>query len=129
MLVRSLLSLCLLTSAACDDGSSTGTPDAPRVDAFVSRVEQVNCQGATIAATFLTLDTRFQPATATINRGEIVKFDTTTDHPIIPTRDGLMTDPEIRVGPSNTKCLKFIASGTFRFECMTHQYIGTLTVN
>ena len=129
MFVRSLLAISLLALVACGDDGGTATPDGPRQDAQVSTVMQVNCQGATIAATFLTRDIRFEPTAATINRGEIVQFDTTADHPIIPARDGVMTDPEIRLGPSSTKCLKFPAAGTFRFECMTHYYIGTLTVN
>ena len=131
MFVRSSLAISLLALTACsgDDGGGTGTPDGPRQDAQVTTVTEVNCTGATVAASFMTLASSFMPTAATINRGDVVKFDTGADHPVIPSRDGMMTDPGIVVGPSKTKCLKFSASGTFKFECMTHQYKGTLTVN
>jgi plastocyanin len=129
MSTRSSLAFSLFALAACgggDDGG--GNPDASQVDAKVSTVMEVTCP-ATTPVTFTTLATSFMPTSATISRGEIVKFDTSTTHPIIPARDGLNTDPGIMVGEAKTKCLMFMAAGTFRFQCQQHNYIGTLTVN
>lgn len=129
MFVRSLLSLCLLTSAACDDGSSTGTPDAPRVDGQTSRVMEVTCPGTTPVA-FRTLDTRFEPQNATITVGQIVKFESTLiDHPIGPLIGDPLSDPDLVVQGGRTKCFSFLAAGSFKFRCTAHNYLGTLTVN
>lgn len=129
MSARSLLAISLFALTACGDEGGSGTPDAPGgMDAPGATVVEVTCP-ATPAATFRTLLTSFDPPTATINRGEIVEFDTTADHPVIPARDGVMTDPGIMVGPSRTKCLMFTATGTFRFVCQQHDYLGTITVN
>jgi plastocyanin len=40
-----------------------------------------------------------------------------------------MTDPGIVVGEGQTKCLTFTATGTFKFICTAHSYLGTITVN
>ena len=134
MSIRSSLALSLALSlfalAACGGGDDGGSPaDAPSgVDAKVSTVMEVTCP-ATTPATFMTLGSSFMPTSATVSRGAIVKFDTGADHPIIPARDGVNTDPGIMVGPSKTKCLMFTVAGTFRFECQQHSYIGTLIVN
>jgi plastocyanin len=128
MSVRTLLATSILALTACSDGGGGDTPDAPRVDAPGPTVMTVTCP-ATPAATFKTLASSFDPPTATINRGDIVKFETTPTHPVIPARDGMMTDPGIMVGENKVGCLMFTATGTFRFVCGSHDYLGTITVN
>ena len=128
MLVRTSLALSLLALAACDDGGG-GTPDAPPTDAPASAVMEVTCP-ATPAATFVTQASSFSPASATINVGQVVKFESTAGHPIGPFNGNpAETDPGIAVAETRTKCLMFTRAGTFKFICTAHTYLGTLTVN
>ena len=128
MSVRSVLAISLLTLAACGGDDGNDMPDGAPKDSSSPTVMEVTCP-ATPAATFRTLASTFDPTTATISRGGIVKFETTTDHPVIPARDGVMTDTGIMVGENRTKCLTFTATGTFRFVCGVHNYLGVITVN
>lgn len=127
MSVRSLLPLCLLASAACgDDGA---TPDAPRlIDAPAATVMTVTCPAGNVT-TLTTLGTAFDMPTLTITRGQIVKFVSTPTHPVGPFPGGQMTDPGLVVPENQTRCLMFTATGTFKFICTVHQYLGTITVN
>ena len=127
MFVRSLLSLCLLASAACgDDGA---TPDAPRqIDAPAATVMTVTCPAGAVP-TLTTLGTAFDMPTLSITQGQIVKFISTPTHPVGPFPGGQMTDPGIVVPENQTRCLMFTAKGTFKFICTVHQYLGTITVN
>jgi plastocyanin len=128
MSVRSLLAISILTLAACSD-DSTGTPDGPpTVDAPSATVMAVTCP-ATVAETITTQAASFDKPTATISRGAIVKFVSTSTHPIGPFPGGQMTDPGIVVGEGQTKCLMFTAAGTFKYICTVHSYLGTITVN
>jgi plastocyanin len=128
MPARSLLAFSVLNLVACGGGDDGGAVDAPKADAQKATVMEVTCP-AQPAVTFTTLASSFMPTSATISRGGIVKFDTSATHPVIPARDGVMTDPGIMVGESKTKCLMFTATGTFRFVCQQHDYLGTITVN
>ncbi len=129
MSVRSLLAISILTLAACSDDGGGGTPDAPRADAQTSAVMEVTCP-ATTPVTFSTLETRFDPPTAAITMGQIVKFESTNStHPIIPIPNDPLSDPDLRVPAGQTKCFTFLATGMFKFQCMQHGYAGTLTVN
>jgi len=130
MTIRSSLALSLLTLAACGGGDddSGGTPDAAsQVDAQVSTVMAVTCP-ATPAETITTQSLSFDKPNVTISRGAIVKFVSTATHPIGPFA-GADTDPGIVVPEGQTKCLMFTASGTFKFVCKVHSYLGTITVN
>jgi plastocyanin len=129
MSLRSLIAISVLALAACggDDGGN-GTPDAPKVDAQTATVVAVTCPATTVP-TITTLATSFDMQTLTISRGSIVKFVSTATHPIVPFPTGEMTDPGIVVAEGQTKCLMFTASGTFKFICKTHSYLGTITVN
>ncbi|HWU88802.1 MAG TPA: hypothetical protein VN253_16160 [Kofleriaceae bacterium] len=128
MSVRSLLSVCLLASAACGGGDG-GTPDASKQpDAAAPTVMMVTCP-ATPAKTITTMGTAFDMPTSTITQGQIVKFVSTPTHPIGPFPGGQMTDPGIVVPENQTRCLQFTAKGTFKFICTQHMYLGTITVN
>lgn len=132
MSIRSLLAISALAlTAACgggDDGNG-GTPDAPRPDAQPSTVMEVTCP-ATTPVTFTTQASSFSPSTATIAVGQTVKFvSTSTDHPIGPLTGDPLSDPGLRVPATQTKCFTFMATGTFKFICTVHSYLGTLTVN
>jgi plastocyanin len=129
MFVRSLFAISILASAACSDDSGGGTPDAPRADAQTSRVMEVTCP-ATTPVTFTTLEMRFEPQTAAITMGQIVKIESTnSEHPIIPIPNDPLSDPDLRVPGGETKCFTFLAKRMFKFQCMKHGYAGTLTVN
>ena len=129
MSTRSLLAISILTLAACSDDSGGGTPDAPRADAQTSRVMEVTCP-ATTPVTFTTLESRFDPPTAAITMGQIVKLvSDRSDHPIGPIPLDSMSDPGLVVPGGQTKCFSFLATGTFRFRCTQHGYAGTITVN
>jgi len=129
MFVRSLLAISVLALTACgggDDGG--GTPDAARVDAPTATVVTVTCP-ATVAETITTQALSFDKPNVTISRGAIVKFVSTSTHPIGPFPGGQMTDPGIIVPEGQTRCLMFTATGTFKFICTVHSYLGTITVN
>lgn len=130
MLVRSSLAILILALATCggDDGGATVDATTGR-DAPASSVMEVTCP-TNPAASFITQATSFSPTTATINVGQIVKFESTSSHPIGPFNgDPSMTDPGIVVPETKTKCFTFTRAGTFKFICTTHFYAGTLTVN
>jgi plastocyanin len=130
MSVRCSLAISLLALAACGGGGGE-TVDAPAgVDAKASNVMEVTCP-ATTPVTFTTtsLSSSFNPTTASITLGQIVKFDTALDHPIGPISGDPLSDPGLVVGGGMTKCFNFLAKGTYKFRCTTHNFVGTLTVN
>lgn len=131
MSLRSSLALSLLALAACggDDGGNTQVDAPTGVDAAASKVMEVTCP-ATTPVTFMTLDQSFMPTTATITMGQIVKITSTNStHPITPIPGDPLSDPGLRVPAGQTKCFNFLATGTFKFQCMTHGFVGSLTVN
>ena len=129
MSVRSLLAISAFALSACGGGDEGAKPDAPRPpDARPSTVMAVTCP-ATVADTITTQLSSFDKPNVTITRDAIVKFVSTSDHPIGPLSDLSMSDPGIVVAEGQTKCLKFTAAGTFKFICTRHSYLGTITVN
>jgi len=128
MSVRCSLALSVLALAACGDDGGGGVDAPSGVDAAPATVMMVTCP-ATPAATIMTQATSFSPATATISKGAIIQFVSTATHPIGPFPGGQMTDPGIVVPENTTRCLQFTASGTFKFICTVHSYLGTVTVN
>jgi plastocyanin len=86
---------------------------------------------ATTPVTFVAQLSSFNPPTASITLGQIVKFDTsaTLNHPIGPIPGEPLSDPGLVVPAGKTKCFNFLATGTFKFQCTVHSYVGTLTVN
>jgi plastocyanin len=51
-----------------------------------------------------------------------------SNHSVVPDTSA-ETDTGLRVGFSETKCLKFTVAGTFHFKCDPHGFMGTITVN
>ncbi len=74
----------------------------------------------------MTLSTAFSPASATITQGQIVKFVSTSTHPIAALSG---TDPTLNVPENQTKCFRFTMPGTYKFKCTIHGFVGMLTVN
>jgi plastocyanin len=130
MLVRSSLAISILVLAACGGDDGGAAIDAPTgVDAPASKVMEVTCP-ATTPVTFMTQDTSFSPAMASITLGQIVKFiSTNSTHPIGPIPGDPLSDPGLRVPAGQTKCFNFLAKQTYKFQCTVHGYAGTLTVN
>lgn len=120
-----ILRFAMLALAACSGGGDDD--DTPPTDGpAVGKVMEVTpCAGET--ATIMTLDTRFDPMTATITKNQIVKFINDPGHDIKP--NGTMTDAALLIGDGQTKCFKFTATGTFGFRCAIHGFVGTITVN
>lgn len=130
MSIRSLLAISALALSACGGGDEGANPDAPKppMDAPAATVMTVTCP-ATVADTITTQSISFDKPNVTVTRDAIVRFVSTAGHPIGPTRDGIMSDPGIRVPEGQTRCLRFTATGTFKFICTAHDYLGTITVN
>ena len=128
MSVRSWLAISVLALAACNDGGAAA-PDASEVDAPTVAVKEVTCPAAP-AASFVTTGTMFSPSAATISVGQIVKLESNSlDHPIGPFNgDPSLTDPALVVTAGRTKCFQLMRTGTFKFVCSAHFYVGTLTV-
>jgi plastocyanin len=68
------------------------------------------------------------PASGQINVGGIARFSMHKDHNVIPSRTSAMTDPGLNVSFNETKCLMFTRTGTFKFECSPHGFVGTIVV-
>ena len=130
MSVRYTLSISALILAACGGDGDQAPVDAPSgVDATSSKVAEVACPAST-PVTFTTQDLSFMPSMASITMGQIVKLQSTNStHPIVPIVNDPMSDPGLRVPAGQSKCFNFLATGTFKFQCMVHGYVGTLTVN
>lgn len=129
MSARSLLAFFALALTGCSGDGGGGTPDGPRADAQTSRVMEVTCPAST-PVTFTTLEARFEPQTASITMGQIVKFvSATADHPIGAIPNDQLSDPRLVVPGKETKCFTFLATGMYKFQCTRHGYAGTLTVN
>jgi plastocyanin len=118
-----------LALAACSDPGG-GAPDAAALDAPMPAVTAVTCP-ASPAATIVTTAGSFSPPSTMIGRGQIVKFQTMADHKVgpFPGGDLSVTDPALVVSELQTKCFRFDRTGTFKFICSVHFYLGTLTVN
>ena len=110
---------------ACGGGGDDDdtTPDAP---ANVLEVTPVDPCPGTPDAQFMALASRFEPVSATIGQGQVVKFISDVTHPIAALAG---TDPDLNVPESQTKCFRFTMPGTYKFKCTVHGYVGTLTVN
>ncbi len=97
--------------------------DAPPVTPSIVLVDP--CP-ATPDATITTLATMFDMPSVTINQGQVVKFVSTSTHPISALAG---TDSTLAVPEGATRCFRFTMAGTFKFKCTVHGYTGTLTVN
>lgn len=113
----------LLAACGGDDGGNNNMQmDAPPV----ASVALVDPCPATADATIMTLATRFEPMATTINQGQVVKFESTSTHPV---RAQTGTDPALMIPEGATRCFRFTMPGTYKFQCSVHGYAGTITVN
>jgi plastocyanin len=120
--LTTLVLVSALTACGGGDGESNPPIDmAPPVT--LSVVDP--CPG-TVDATITTLAERFDPAATTISQGQVVKFVTTATHPV-KAQSG--TDATLDIPQNQTKCFRFTAAGTYKFNCTNHSYAGTITVN
>ncbi len=112
-----------LALAACgggDDGSTDQT-EQPDAEVVPGDVVNVDCAGATIAATISTSGFAFDPESSTISVGEIVHFTPATGHNVVG--DGWS------VPTSGDECFRFDVEGLQEFSCTIHGFTGTLQVN
>jgi plastocyanin len=119
----------ILVLGACGGGDDPPAIDAPpggNIDAPAGTIMMVAC-GDEVATIESTGGFRFAPSTATINVGDVIKFDNGPSHSIVPATGG---DNGFRVGFGASTCLQFTAAGSFAFRCNPHtQMTGTITVN
>ena len=110
--------------AACGGSSSNNTIDSPP-----SAVQPVSCTGITPAATFTVVLNgtmfAFSPSSANVHVNDVVRFMTTSSHPV---SSGPVGSPDGKVSTTGDNCLKFTQAGTFPFFCNVHLFPGTLTV-
>ena len=123
---RFVASLVFVIAACGDDGSSVDAPPAANVAA-------VDCASNTPTATITATGTapdgsdgKFMPMSATITKGQVVKFVMSTLHNMAPNAG---TDPALTVNFGETKCFKFNAAGTYNFHCTPHGFQGSVVVN
>jgi plastocyanin len=110
----------------CGGGGTTTTPDASMPDAPVPVVTLASCPSI-VDATVQDSPTMFVPNQITIGRGAIVKFDITAEHFVLP-NTLTTTDPALMVARGETKCFKFMVSGSYGFLCGVHGFTGTITI-
>ena len=80
-----------------------------------------------VDATIQDSPTMFIPNQVTIGRGAIVKFDITSEHFVMP-NTLTTTDQALMVARGETKCFKFMVSGSYGFLCGVHGFTGTITI-
>jgi len=114
---------------ACGGGDEGGGVDGG-ADAPATTVMVVDPCPATPDGTVTTDDSSFaySPMMTTITQGQVVKFVTSSTHDVKP-NTLQNTDAGLIVGFSQTKCLRFTATGTFGFKCSIHAFTGTIQVN
>lgn len=121
--------LAALMFAACggDDGNNNMQMDAPP---STNKVLTVTCPSAVDANVMTTAAVdAYMPATQSVPKNAVVKFTMASIHDVNPnTAGGATTDPGLKVGFGETKCLKFTESGSYSFFCSAHGFSGTITV-
>jgi len=109
----------------CGGGGSTTTADAT-IDAPAPVIAMSSCPNV-VDAVIMDSPTTFVPKETTVGRGGIVKFDITSEHFVLP-NTLVPTDSLLNVARGETKCFKFMVSGTYGFLCGVHGFTGTITV-
>jgi plastocyanin len=125
-----LLVLCLALSA-CGGGGGGDDDDVPAdSNDTPATVMTVTCDGTEAAEIESTGGFRFSPNAVTIQKDQVVKFISGSNHNVIP--GSAPTDPGLKIPAFGaTGCLKFTATGQFNFVCQPHSSSmkGTVTVN
>lgn len=114
----------LLAACGGDDGGNND--GMSMIDAPPASIAEVDPCPGTVAETITTLGGAFDKPAVTITQGQVVKFVSTSTHPI-GAKPG--TDATLNVPEGQTKCFRFTMAGTYNFQCKTHGYAGVLTVN
>ncbi len=116
-----------LVACGADDGGVNVNADGS-VDASSGGAVEITCT-STSAATVTTSNgvDRYSPEMSTITQGQVVKFSMSPDHNVAP-RDAT-SDQNLKVGYGRELCFRFTKTGTFSFQCTTHSFRGSITVN
>ena len=120
---RAVLLVCLI---GCGGGGETTTIDAAPPDAPVPVITLQSCPSV-VDATVMDSPTMFIPNQITLGRGGIVKFVITSEHFVMP-NTLVSTDDALHVARGETKCFKFMVSGSYGFLCGVHGFTGTITI-
>ncbi|HTL31676.1 MAG TPA: hypothetical protein VL326_01050 [Kofleriaceae bacterium] len=115
----------LVFALGCSGGGTNSSPDAA-IDAPTPVVTLSSCPNV-VDAVIMDSPTMFIPKQTTVGRGGIVKFEITSEHFVLP-NTLVATDPALNVARGETKCFKFMVSGTYGFLCGVHGFTGTITV-
>lgn len=121
--------LVLIALAGCSTGDDGNTlPIDARADSAPAAnvVELASCP-STVKATIEDSPTMFIPNAVTVSAGEVVRFDITAEHFVLP-NTLVATDDALRVGRGETKCFQFNTPGTYGFLCGVHSFTGVITV-
>lgn len=137
---RTLVLLAFL--AACetgDSGSGPGSGDAggsgsgsgsgsATPDAAVAHVHAVTCPTpAAPVVTTTDAGMSYMPSTTTIAVNGIVHFQMSPSHNVAPDPFN-PSDPGLKVGFGEDKCLQFDTAGSYKYICSTHSFSGIITV-
>jgi plastocyanin len=120
-----LLAICAV--AACDTGGGDSVPIDATPDSPPIPVQELSSCPAAVAATIEDSPTSFIPKMATINVGQVVKFDITAEHFVLP-NTLTTTDSALMVGRGHTTCFRFNVTGSYGFLCGVHGFTGTIVV-
>ena len=116
----SFLAVALL-AAACggaQDGGGDGDGDGTGSEVAVV----VDCSTVAAAVTVTTPGFRFEPKTANIQVGDVVRFDPSSGHDVVS--DG----GAFEVGLGGSACFRFEQPGSFGYRCSPHDFTGTIVV-
>lgn len=116
----------MLVAAACETSGGGAVIDAVP-DVPPTPVIALSSCPTTVATTFTDSPTTFVPKVATIGIGEVIKFEITAEHFVIP-NTLKSTDPALMVARGETKCFQFNVAGSYNFLCGVHSFAGTITV-
>jgi plastocyanin len=120
---NSAICVLLLGAALAGGCGGGGDDDGATIDATANTdVVEVDCAGATIAATITTMGFAYLPATQTVSVGDIVEFAPLTGHDVNDANGAF------HVGFGGDACFRFDAADTYTFHCSAHDFTGTLTV-
>ncbi len=113
--------------AACGSGGGSTTVDAAP-DVPAAPVTELSSCPSTVAATVTDTPTMFVPKMTSIGAGDVVKFEITAEHFVLP-NTLTTTDPALKVGRGQTVCFRFDVPGTYGFLCGAHGFTGTVVVD
>lgn len=93
------------------------------------QVAEVDCAGATAAATVEMIDITYQPSEVQVRVGDVVRFvnreailhDVYSGSPDDPNAGALFSSPDMLEG--DEYCLKFDSEGSFDFWCTYHPQV------